>query len=156
MNTFMGIRPQMGLILGLAFCFSGCSKLSELFPKRINLKNTVPPGYRAMPLPISPWQAQLISPGDRVDVIIVLPKNHPAQPKEHSGQTLIQNGLVIDVRAPLRQGDPSTVVLASNPNEAQWLALAIEEGKLHITVRSSMDSESQPMEIIGFRKLFRN
>lgn len=151
------IIPGKALLLVSAIGLFGCSKTSEapIATKRVAMNEKVTPGFRGMPLPVAAWKAQFINPGNRVDVIMVLDKDHPARPKEKSGQTILQNVLVLDVREPLRDGEPNVLELAVNPNEAQWLALAIEEAKIHVVLRGPKDSESHPMEIIGFRKLFR-
>ena len=45
--------------------------------------------------------------------------------------------------------------VALNPNEAQYLALAMKQGDLVIILRGLGDIEMHPMEMASFRKLFR-
>lgn len=153
-----------GIFFGLCALLCGCSQKMPVSsaaekPIRIVMGEQVPPGYRGIALPLPTWEAQFIAPGNRIDVIMTFDKDHPARLKEKTGektgQTLLQNVLVLDVRPPVRDGDPSALELALNPNEAQYLALAIDETRLHIALRNNKDIEMHPMEIIGMRKLFR-
>ena len=50
--------------------------------------------------------------------------------------------------------DRSVLSLALTPLEAQYLALAKEEGEVTIVVRSSGDSKMYPMAVSSFSKLF--
>lgn len=48
------------------------------------------------------------------------------------------------------------VVLALNPNEAQYAMLSLTEGcRIHFTIRGKGDTEMHPMEIASFMKLLR-
>ena len=51
--------------------------------------------------------------------------------------------------------EKSTVSLALNPNEAQYLALALKQGDPTVIMRGLGDVEIHPMEMASFRKLFR-
>lgn len=161
------------LALCVSVCLLACSKPNESksdpvpgpapakpvssleVDKNIVMKGKVPPGYRGFSLPVPSWQAQFIRPGNRIDVIATLAKNHPTRPKEDYGHTILQNALVLDVRPPLNNGEPSAIQLALNPNEAQYLALAIGDGRINVALRSDEDAEMHPMEPSGFKKLFR-
>lgn len=159
------------LVLCLSACVLSCSKppesKSDAVPgpakpislreadKNIVMTGAVPPGYRGIALPVPSWQAQFISPGNRIDVIATLAKEHPGRPKEDFARTILQNVLVLDVRKPLRDGEPSAIELALNPNEAQFLALAISDGRISVALRSDEDAEMHPMDMTGCRKLFR-
>lgn len=159
------------LVVCLSACVLSCSKppgsTSDPIPgpsKPISLRDadnnivmsgTVPPGYRGIALPVPSWQAQFISPGNRIDVIATLAKDHPGRPKEDFARTVLQNALVLDVRKPLRDGEPSAIELALNPKEAQHLALAISEGGISVALRSDEDAEMHPMDMTSCKKLFR-
>ena len=51
--------------------------------------------------------------------------------------------------------EKASVSLALNPNEAQYLALAIKQGDTTVIMRGLGDAEMHPMEMASFRKLFR-
>lgn len=90
-------------------------------------------------------------------MLITFDKDDPVRPKapEKAAQTLLQSVFVIDVFPPLRAGEPGVLVLALNPMEAQFAALAMDENKIHIALRGDQDAEFHPMQGTGFRKLFR-
>ncbi len=95
--------------------------------------------------------------------------------KEKAKATILQHFLFIDIGTNLGQGmnakqfknlgdkeektaafsEKASVSLALNPNEAQYLALAIKQGDTTVIMRGLGDSEMHPMEMASFRKLFR-
>ena len=49
----------------------------------------------------------------------------------------------------------AAVYVALNPNEAQYLSLAMKQGEITTILRGLGDIEMHPMEMASFRKLFR-
>jgi pilus assembly protein CpaB len=150
------------------------SSLVSLSPES-GLSVKIPPGYRGAMLPIEPEMKALIKPGDRVDVLVTFDAMMNDGRKEKVTATILQNVLIIAVGTNLGQGmnakqfknaaaaeekssgmaEKSTVSLALNPNEAQYLALALKQGDPTVIMRGLGDVEMHPMEMASFRKLFR-
>ncbi len=150
------------------------SSLVSLSPES-GLSVKIPPGYRGAMLPIEPEMKILIKPGDRVDVLVTFEAMMNDGRKEKVTATILQNVLVIAVGTNLGQGmnakqfksaqateektaafaEKATVSLALNPNEAQYLALALKQGDPTVIMRGLGDVEMHPMEMASFRKLFR-
>ena len=149
------------------------SALTSLSPDAgISLKVT--PGYRAFILEVSNSISNLVKPGDKVDILLTFEASLKGGTKENMSATILQNILVLGVGANLGQGldasgkaanaekeanaaafsDRSVLSLALSPLEAQYLALAKEEGEVTIVVRSSGDSKMYPMAVSSFSKLF--
>ena len=135
----------------------------------------IPPGYRGAMLPIEPEMKALVKPGDRVDVLVTFDALMNDGRKEKVTATILQNVLIIAVGTNLGQGmnakqfknlsvaedktaafsEKAVVSLALNPNEAQYLALALKTGETAVVMRGLGDVEMHPMEMASFRKLFR-
>jgi pilus assembly protein CpaB len=150
------------------------SSLVSLSPES-GLSVKIPPGYRGATLPIDQEMKLLIKPGDRVDVLVTFDALMNDGRKEKVTATILQNVLVIAVGTNLGQGmnakqfqamgakeektaafsEKASVSLALNPNEAQYLALAIKQGDTTVIMRGLGDQEMHPMEMASFRKLFR-
>jgi len=149
------------------------SALTSLSPDAgISLK--VSPNYRAFILEVSNSISNLVKPGDKVDILLTFEASLKGGTKENMAATILQNILVLGVGANLGQGldasgkaanaekeanaaafsDRSVLSLALTPLEAQYLALAKEEGEVTIVVRSSGDSKMYPMAVSSFSKLF--
>lgn len=151
------------------------SALISLSPES-GLSVKIPPGYRGAILPIDNEMKALIKPGDRVDVLVTFDALMNDGRKEKVTATILQNVLVIAVGTNLGQGmsakqfsamgakeeksaafsEKATIGLALNPNEAQYLALAMKQGEPTVIMRGLGDVEMHPMEMASFRKLFRN
>ncbi|MDX6769634.1 MAG: Flp pilus assembly protein CpaB [Elusimicrobiota bacterium] len=151
------------------------SALISLSPES-GLSVKIPPGYRGAILPIDNEMKALIKPGDRVDVLVTFDALMNDGRKEKVTATILQNVLVIAVGTNLGQGmsakqfkaagaqeeksaafsEKATIGLALNPNEAQYLALAMKQGEPTVIMRGLGDIEMHPMEMASFRKLFRN
>lgn len=91
--------------------------------------------------------AGFIHPDDRVDVIVILRPPKPAD-AEPTSKVILQNVKVLAVGKEIevadqarRQANPVTVAtLLVNPAQAEKLALAANEGRLILTLRSWTDS----------------
>lgn len=134
----------------------------------------VMPSYRAFILPVETSVSSLIKPGDKVDVLLTFDAMIKNGGKEKMTATILQNIPVLGVGGNLGQGmdaasksanaereannaafsDRSVLSLSVTPPEAQYLALAQEEGSITIIVRSNGDGKVLPIEISSFSKLF--
>ncbi len=150
------------------------SALISLSPEA-GLSVKIPPGYRGAILPIDSELKALIKPGDRVDVLVTFDALMADNRKEKVTATILQNVLVIAVGTNMGQGmnakqfkaegaaeeknsamaEKAMISLALNPNEAQYLALAMKQGDTTVIMRGLGDVEMHPMEMASFRKLFR-
>lgn len=149
------------------------SALTSLSPDAgISLK--VSPNYRAFILDVNSNVSNLVKPGDKVDILLTFEASLKGGAKENMAATILQNILVLGVGSNLGQGmdaagkaanaekeanaaafsDRSVLSLALTPLEAQYLALAKEEGEITIVVRSNGDTKMYPMEVSSFSKLF--
>ncbi len=147
--------------------------LTSLSPDAgISLK--VSPNYRAFILDVSNNVSNLVKPGDKVDILLTFEASLKGGAKENMAATILQNILVLGVGSNLGQGmdaagkaanaekeanaaafsDRSVLSLALTPLEAQYLALAKEEGEITIVVRSNGDTKMFPMAVSSFSKLF--
>lgn len=138
----------------------------------ISLK--VMPNYRAFILGVDNSVSNLIKPGDKVDVLLTFDALLKGGAKEKMTATILQDIQVLGVGSNLGQGmdsaqranaaekeanaaafsDRSVLSLSLSPIEAQYLALAKEEGEITIIVRATGDTKVFPIEISSFSKLF--
>lgn len=147
--------------------------LTSLSPDAgISLK--VSPNYRAFILEVNNNISNLVKPGDKVDILLTFEAALKGGTKENMAATILQNITVLGVGSNLGQGldaagkaanaekeanaaafsDRSVLSLALTPLEAQYLALAREEGEVTIVVRSNGDTKMYPMAVSSFSKLF--
>jgi len=76
--------------------------------------------------------------------------------KETVTATMLQNVVVLKVTRPEIPGGEGVVQLLCNPNEAQYAALSLAQGKtINFVRRAPGDFEMRPMEIASFRKLIK-
>lgn len=138
----------------------------------ISLK--VLPNYRAFILAVDNSVSSLIKPSDKVDVLLTFDALLKGGAKEKMTATILQDIQVLGVGSNLGQGmdsaskanasereannsafsDRSVLSLSLTPIEAQYLALAKEEGEVTVIVRSTGDTKVYPIEISSFSKLF--
>jgi len=150
------------------------SALTSLSPTS-GLSVKIPPGYRGAVVPIDSNLLKLIKPGDRIDILVTFDALMADNRKEKVTATILQNVLVLGVGSNLGQGltaqqfgdkakeekknaafaEKGILSVALNPNEAQYLALAMKQGEITVVVRGLGDIEMHPMEMASFRKLFR-
>lgn len=150
------------------------SALISLSPEA-GLSVKIPPGYRGAIVPIDPEMKELIKPGDRVDILVTFDALMADNRKEKVTATILQNVLVIAVGTNMGQGldakqakdagakedkaaafsEKAMISVALNPNEAQYLALAMKQGETTVIIRGLGDVEMHPMEMASFRKLFK-
>ncbi len=138
----------------------------------ISLK--VQPNHRAFILGVDSSVSSLIKPGDKVDILLTFDALLKGGSKEKMTATILQDVQVLGVGANLGQGmdaatragnadkeannaaftDRSFLSLSLSPVEAQYLALAKDEGEITVIVRSTGDTKVYPIEISSFSKLF--
>lgn len=121
----------------------------RLFPKDLAgapgiMSVLVPSGMRAMAVGVNEviGVSGFILPKDRVDVIAT----RTDQGTGKSTETILQNVEVLAVGKRLEQEgkqniEVPTVTLAVTPEQAERLALALQEGKIHIALRSILDTQ---------------
>ncbi|MBI3618197.1 MAG: Flp pilus assembly protein CpaB [Candidatus Omnitrophica bacterium] len=130
----------------------------------------MPPGKRAMTLRVDTLLAVggLITPGDFVDVIAVLriPENPDTPTKTKDVTTVLFQSLqVLAVGAlfqpaggtavyEIRQNAPAlNITLAVSPEEAGLLTFAQANGKLQLSLRSSMEKDRQMLQVASWDTL---
>lgn len=139
MKTFKTLAMAAVLSLGAALGFA-----AEL---------AVPPGYRAVVVPVEKSELAFIKPGSRLDMTVTFSALLKDDRKELVTATILQNLLVL---ATLDKGGVRALVLALNPNEAQYANLSMAEGyRINFIIRGKGDMEMHPMEIASFRRLIR-
>ena len=118
--------------------------------------------------------ASLIKPDDNVDVLFTFQADRKDGGQQKVTVTLLQNIKVLGVGGNLGQGldaksasalknkdedvaglsDSMSLALALSPRDAQYLALAQQQGEIMVTLRSHGDVTFYLMEIATFDKLF--
>ncbi len=150
------------------------SAITSLSPEAgISLK--VKPTFRAFILPIDNSISSLIKPGDKVDILLTFEALLKTGGKERMTATILQNIQVLGVGSNLGQGmdadaranaanreannaaftDRSVLSLSLSPIEAQYLALAREEGEITVIVRSAGDGKRHQLDVASFSRLFK-
>ena len=119
--------------------------------------------------------ASLIKPDDNVDILFTFQDTMKNGTQQNITVTLLQNVKVLGVGNDLGQGldaktanalknkdedaaafsDGTSLALSLSPRDAQYLALAREEGKITVILRSHGDVTNYLMEIATFEKLFK-
>lgn len=129
-------------------------------------------GFVVTDIPIA--TASLIKPDDNVDVLFTFEATMKSGERQNVTVTLLQNIKVLGVGSDLGQGldaksasalknkdedaaafsDSASLALALSPRDAQYLALAQQQGKISVILRSHGDVTNYLMEIATFDKLF--
>lgn len=111
------------------------------------LEVKIQPGYRAMAIPVNETVgiSGLIQPNSRVDVIVTL---QPDRNREKVAKVFLQNMRVLSVGQQIRRGEDgkpitaNTVTLEVSPEEAEMLAIAMNQGVLQLALRGFGDPDS--------------
>ncbi|MCX5788375.1 MAG: RcpC/CpaB family pilus assembly protein [Elusimicrobia bacterium] len=113
-------------------------------------------GYRGVAVPLPWYQVLFVEKGDRLDVFVTFEAKMKDGSKEKVTATILQNVVAVNVKKADKVDDGLGVIeLLLNPNEAQYIALALKQGEVHVASRAADDTEMKPMEMASFRKLFR-
>lgn len=113
---------------------------------------------RAAEQPLAPavWGPGEYLPSNRLpgtEWISWRPSTFPGRGKVTA--TLMKYVLVLDVRRSESSAGKRVLLMALNPNEAQYVALASDSGKIRIILRGEGDMEDHPMELASLSRLFR-
>jgi pilus assembly protein CpaB len=109
------------------------------------LQIVLSPGARAIAIPVSTGGAStgILYPGDQVDVILTQTfKQDPPLTRRSVGETVVENLRVLAIDAadakasPPGNGFGRTVTLEVTPEQAERINVAVELGKLSLTLRS--------------------
>ena len=137
-----GAAVRVGLRAGEPIPRSAIAKPSD----RDFLQVVLSPGARAIAIPVATGGAStgLLSPGDRVDVILTQTfKNDPPLARRSVSETVVESLRVLavdtgDSKSPgAANGLGRTVTLEVTPEQAEKINVATELGKLSLTLRSS-------------------
>lgn len=140
------------------------------------LSSKIPVQMRGFVMTVDSNVASMIKPDDNVDILLTFEALMKNGSRQRVTVTLLQNIKVLGVGSNLGQGldlkaaaalrnqeeeasaytDTSALSLALDPRDAQYLALAREEGTLSVILRSHGDVANYVMEIATFDKLFNN
>jgi pilus assembly protein CpaB len=121
---------------------------TKLVPIGMNrgLAILVPPGMRAMTVPVNVWSgvAGFVLPESKVDVVVTI---KPELEREQVGKVILQNLTVLaaDQKMEDTDGKPiksTAVTLLVTPSEAEKLALAASEGEISLVLRNPADADS--------------
>jgi len=90
--------------------------------------------------------AGLIKPMDRVDVLVTIDKVSGSHKDEPVTKVVLENILVLAAGTQMQKDEKGespvdVYTLEVSPNDAERLALASNEGKLHFALRNALDSE---------------
>lgn len=115
---------------------------------------------RAITIPVNNTTALngLIYINDHVDVLVTF--NSPDEEKKPVTSTIIQNVPVLAVNKNLNYGaaskdEPETITLMVTPEEAQQIALSIQQGSIQLVLRSLEDENILPVSSGEMKHLIR-
>lgn len=112
------------------------------------LEIKIAPGRRAMAIPINDHVGinGFVQPNSRVDVLVTFRSG--SRLRNETAKVFLQNMRVLSVGQHLRRGDDgkpitaNTVTLEVSPEEAELLAVAMNEGILQLALRGYADEDS--------------
>ncbi|MBD5654146.1 MAG: Flp pilus assembly protein CpaB [Candidatus Eremiobacteraeota bacterium] len=133
-------------------------------PAEAGISERLTPGMRAVSIPVDRVKAvaNLVQPGDRVDVMAAVAKGSGEPPKTF---TIIRGALVLAINSQLDQatasatpppdsGTASTVTLGVTPEQADLLTVADLNATIRLALRSPQESiRSLPAEKMVFSDL---
>lgn len=103
-----------------------------------------------------------VVPGDKVDVLVTI--DQTAQQQIATTKTILQNIEVLAAGVKTEQRDQEnkpntdlqTITLLVDPPAAERMALAMHEGKIHLTLRNPEDTDSTNVKPLDTRELLGN
>src|SRR5215470_2838381 len=120
---------------------------SKLAPEKAGsgLPSLIPPGMRAVSVRVNDVVsvAGFVQPGSRVDVLLT---GNSGTGAERQATTVLTNVAVIAVGKNLERtagGEPTAapvITLLVSPDDAQKLALAVQEGRIQLALRNPLDT----------------
>ena len=144
---FYGAALRIGIKAGEPISRSAVVKPGD----RDFLQIVLSPGARAIAIPVSTGGAStgILYPGDHVDVILTQTFKHdPPLTRRSVGETVVENLRVLAIDAPDPKPTPPgssfgrTVTLEVTPEQAERINVAVELGKLSLTLRSITATDS--------------
>lgn len=142
-----------GLTAALAALLAGAALLTS---SRAASGPAVPPGRKAVSLPLDAYKWHYLKPGYRVDVLGTFEDSTELGTPDWQTGTLIQDVLVLEVKRPGRRSSRSAVALALTKTESDLLSRARRDRMIFtILVRGRNDHDRHPLETASYRKLFR-
>ncbi len=149
--------------------------ITSLSPEA-GLSSKIPVQMRGYIISVPLSTANMIKPDDNVDVLLTFEANMRNGTREKVSITLLQNIKVLGVGSNLGQGidlktanamknkeeeeaafsDSSALSLALSPQDAQYLALAQEEGVISVILRSHGDVTTHITDVTTFGRLFQS
>ncbi len=119
------------------------------------------PGYRLIGIKVDAvaTSGNLIKPGDRVDLMVHLPKNPANGIPETVTKTFLQDVKVFAVNSTTSDEDPEgsisakTVTLEVTPTEAEAVTFCQSVGKIMLTARRPQDGKSEGASGYGIKDL---
>lgn len=124
------------------------------------LSAKIEPGKRAVTLPVDNVSALhgLIAAGDHVDVMVTF--DSPHEPRYTATSTIIQNVQVLAVNRITEstdriKDDPVTVTLMVEPVQAQQIALAVQQGSIHLMLRAPEDGDRPALPMTKIEHFIR-
>ena len=149
--------------------------ITSLSPEA-GLSSKIPVQMRGYIINVPLTTASMIKPDDNVDVLLTMDARMKNGTQQKVAMTLLQNIKVLGVGSNLGQGldlkaanamknkeedeaafsDSSALSLSLSPRDAQYLALAQEEGTVSVVLRSHGDVTNFILEVATFDRLFNN
>lgn len=144
MDSLMGRVTQLPIFAGEPIIEAKLAPIGS----SAGLEVKIAPGKRAMAIPVNDHIAinGFIQPNSRVDVLVTL--RSKGGMTDQKAKVFLQNMRVLSVGQHLRRGDDgkpitaSTVALEVSPEEAELLAVAMNEGVLSLALRGYADEDS--------------
>lgn len=131
---------------------------SKLSSKGGGLSLTIPKSMRAASIPVDRVSgvSGFVLPGDRVDVIMIIER--PGTTRDPIAKTILQNIEVLTAGERTEQKGNKTitvqaVTLLVDPHGAEAVALATNEGKIHLALRNPTDMDTVKIASLTRMKL---
>lgn len=126
------------------------------------LPSMIPPGMRAVSVRISDSSsvAGFVLPGTRVDVLMTGSLGGSGEPQTITvlrNVAVLANGQKLDRSLLSSDSQNSPVItLAVSPDDAEKLALAMNQGHIQLALRNPMDTSQTAVAAVGARALYQN
>ncbi len=126
------------------------------------LPSMIPPGMRAVSVRISDSSsvAGFVLPGTRVDVLMTGSLGGSGEPQTITvlrNVAVLANGQKLDRSLLSGESQNSPVItLAVSPDDAEKLALAMNQGHIQLALRNPMDTSQTAVAAVGVRALYQN
>lgn len=126
------------------------------------LPSMIPPGMRAVSVRISDSSsvAGFVLPGTRVDVLMTGSLGGLGEPQTITvlrNVAVLANGQKLDRSLLSGESQNSPVItLAVSPDDAEKLALAMNQGHIQLALRNPMDTSQTAVAAVGVRALYQN